>query len=554
MPEGEMGRSRESGMTRQQLLLGAAAGGALAGLDWGSAGPAAAARQAVERLASPAAGGKEVAQLTWALAGDPVSLDYAFAYDFNTNPPVIVITEPLLRISPDGKLLPNLAESWKAVDSKTYVYHLRRGIKFHDGTEMRAEDAAASMSRIGDPKVGAYTSAFYERVKSVKATGAYEVTVKLTKPDEIWQYVPATTAGEITSAAFLRKHGKHVGQPGVGIIGTGPYKFVSWTKGQQVVLVRNDNYWDKRRPLKVKKIVFKVIQDEATIVAALGTGAVDGTFGNSISARSTVNLVKRFPDVKLYQSPSYLIHYLIINVQRKPFNDPRVREALSLAIDKAGLLESVWAGLGKVVKSPAVPALWTYKQGIFKSAYDKLPAFTPDIKKAKDLIQAAGAKGASASILVSTSFEEQLGLAIQAAGKQIGLNLTLTKVPATQKLSREFSGKTRDYDMSVSEWGSDIPDPSGNLVLPFMSKNVFTNDSQYRNPTVDKLFNQARDTLGPARRARLLAQGQAIVVGQQPWIVLYSPTSIMILNKRVTGYKMRPLWYWDPWAADLYGV
>jgi peptide/nickel transport system substrate-binding protein len=366
--------------------------------------------------------------------------------------------------------------------------------------------------------------------------------------------VPTTTAGAVSKAAFLHKHGKRVGQPGVGIVGTGPYKFVSWTKGQEVVLERFDGYWNKRRALKVKRLVFKVIQDEATIVAALGTGAVDGTFGNSISARSTVNLVKRFPDVKLYQSPSYLIHYLIINVQRKPFNDPRVCEALSYAIDKAGLLKSVWAGLGQVVKSPVMPALWTYEQGIFKSAYRKLPAFAPDIKKAKGLIEAAGAKGATASMLVSTSFEQELGLAIQAAGKQIGLNLTLTKVPATQKLSREFSGKPRDYDMSVSEWGSDIPDPSGNLVLPFMSQNLFTNDSQFRNPTVDRIFDEARATLDPARRARLLAQGQSIVVGKQPWIVLYSPTSSMVLNKRVTGYKMRPLWYWDPWAADLYGV
>src|SRR5262249_33099191 len=213
--------------------------------------------------------GKEVAQVPWALTDDRVSMDYAFAYDFNTTPPVTVVMDSLLRISPRGEVVPHLAASWKAVDPKTYVYRLRRGVRFHDGTFMRAEDVAASMSRIGDPKFGAYTSAFYERVKSIKATGPYEVTVKLTKPDEIWQYVPATTAGAVSPAAFLKKHGKRVGSPGVGVVGTGPYRFVSWTKGQQIVLGRFDQYWDKSRPLKVKRLVFKMIHDEVTIVSAL---------------------------------------------------------------------------------------------------------------------------------------------------------------------------------------------------------------------------------------------------------------------------------------------
>jgi peptide/nickel transport system substrate-binding protein len=531
-------------------------GGVLAAAAAAATSPAraVAASSRPRTAAAIASARKQIARATWAITDDPVSLDYAFAYDFNTNPPVTNIAEALLRIDPQGHLHPNLAKSWHAANPTTYVYELRKGVRFHDGTEMTAHDAAVSLGRIGDPKVGAYTSAFYDRVKSIEATGRYELTVKLTRPDAIWPYVVATTAGEVSSAAFLEKHGKKVGTPGVGLIGTGPYRFVSWTKGQQVVLERFEDYWNKARPLAIRQLVFKPIADEATIVSALGTGEVDATFGNSISARSTVSLIKKFPQVKLYRSPSYLVHYLIVNTQRPPFTDPRVRQALSYAIDKNGLLKSVWAGLGKPSKSPAVPPLWTYAQPTFAKAYAGLPAFAPDFDKAKKLIEAAGAQGASAKLLVGTAFEQQLGVGIQAAGAQIGLNLQLDKVPPTQKLGREFSGKTRDYDASVSEWGSDIPDPSGNLILPFYSKDVFTNASQYRNKKMDAILSNAREALSPSKRAQLLTQAQTIAVRDQPWIVFYNPDSLLMMNKRLTGYAMRPLWYWDPWAGDLRGT
>jgi peptide/nickel transport system substrate-binding protein len=380
-----------------------------------------------------------------------------------------------------------------------------------------------------------------------------EVTVALSEPDSIWPYAAATNAGAISSKAFLEKHGKNVGTPQVGIIGTGPYKYVSWTPGQQVVLERSSDYWDKTRQPKIQRVVFNILAAETTIVEALATGAVDGTFASSSLSGRNIVAVSKLSNVNVYSGPSFTVHYVIINTQRKPFNDPRVRQALSYAIDKVGILASVWAGQGSLSKSPAPPSLFSYDQGEFQSAYNALPGFTKDIAKGVALVKAAGATGSTASIMVGTDFEENSALLIQAAGKAIGLNLTINKVNDAQKQGEEFSGKPRTYDLSVSEWGSDIPDPAGNIVLPFYSGNPVTDDSQYHNPKVDKLLQAARAESVATRRAQLLAQAQSLIVNDQPWIVLYSPHTQIAYNKRLGGYQPRPLWYWDAWATDIGG-
>ncbi|TMJ98162.1 MAG: ABC transporter substrate-binding protein, partial [Actinobacteria bacterium] len=230
-------------------------------------------------------GGGEVDTMTWAINGEAVAMDYALAYDFNTNVAVANIAEPLLRFDPHGRLQPNLATAWDVVDPLTMTVKLRSGVKFHDGTKMTAEDVAFSLDRHRDPKVGSYLATFHERVSSVLASGPLEVTIKFSKPDAIFPYALATMAGAVASKAFMEANGKKVGTPGVGIVGTGPYKFGSWTKGQEIVLDRFDGYWNKERALKVKRFVVKIILDEATIVQALNTGEVDGVFGTALSGK-----------------------------------------------------------------------------------------------------------------------------------------------------------------------------------------------------------------------------------------------------------------------------
>lgn len=227
-----------------------------------------------------------------------------------------------------------------------------------------------------------------------------------------------------------------------------------------------------------------------------------------------------------------------------------------MAIDKAGLLASTWGGLGEAgIKSPATPAMWTFEKDAFQQAYDALPSFDIDLDKAKSLIQQAGAQGAKGDILNSLPFDSEQALAVQAAAKEIGLDLSPRKVEFTEKLTEELSGDpTRKYAMSVTQWASDIPDPAGNLFVLFHSKNVVTNNTVYHNPQVDDLLDKQRDSTDPAERAKLLTDAQALIVQDQPVAIFYSPDTFMILNTRLGGYQIRPTWYWDPFIADFSGV
>lgn len=498
----------------------------------------------------PTGAGKPVDKITWALFADPVSMDYAFAYDFNTNPVVTNIVESLLRMSPTGELQPNLASSWRKADDLTYVYTLRQGVKFHDGTEMTAADAEASMKRIIDPAVGSYLASFVSNVKSVTATGKYELTVKLAAPDALWQYVPATTVGAVSSKAFLDSKGKSVGKPDVGIMGTGPYKFVSWQQGQQVVITKNDQYWNAQRMPKVGQITFKVIASETTVIEGMVSGDIDGAF--NVSGKN-LKALSHASNIQIATAPSYFVHFMGVNVTRKPFTDVRVRQALSYAIDKKGVLDATWGGAGSLSKSPSTPSMWSFEPKAFQTAYDGLPAFSLNLEKAKALVSEAGATGASATILVGTPHEQEEGVIIQAAAKSIGLDIKLQSIPYDQLLAK-IADPAHDYDGFILEWSSDYPDPGGTLFQCFIASKL-TDYTAYDNPTVTTALQQSAVESNPTKRASLFNAAQQQIVQDQSWIVLFSPSTTMPISKRLGGYALRPLWYWDSgWAADLSGT
>jgi peptide/nickel transport system substrate-binding protein len=550
--EGAMGPGYMSDATRRQMIMRSAGvvGGLgampalLAACGGGGGG------ESAGLVESAKGGGKQVEEITWAIQGDIAAFDYAFNYDFTTGVVVPNVIEPLLRFDAKGEVIPNLAESWDQPDELTYVYTLRQGVKFHDGTEMTAEDAAFSLNRILDPKLAAPLAFFTGNVKSAKATGTHELTVKLSKADPIFRYAGAILVGGVASKKAIQADGKKAGTPKAGMIGTGPFKFVSWERGQELVIERFDDYWNKERLPKVKTVRVKILADESTMISSLQTGEIDGTFG--LSGKG-VKAVQRAKDVQVVEAPSYFIHFLGLNNQRKPWDDPRVRQAVSMAIDKQGALQSVWAGYGQISKSPVTQVNWGYEQDTMKAAYDALPGYERDIAAAKKLIQEAGAEGASAEILVATGWQEQLGLATQAAGKEIGLDFTLKKMPLPSLYAAILNDKEKDYDAFIVDWGADVPD-GGATLRNFHSENKVTNESAYVNPEVDKLIDQADAATDLAERAKLLVQVQDIVVTDQSWIVYYSPSVLMPINKRLGGFELSSLWFWQSWAADVSGV
>jgi peptide/nickel transport system substrate-binding protein len=499
------------------------------------------------------AGGGTVESMTWAIPGDIVSLDPPFNYDYTSATVDSQICEPLLKVDADGQLSPNLAEEWSQPNDTTYVYTLRDGVTFHDGSDLTPEDVKFSIERHLDPKLGSYLSQFHERVDSVDVTGDDEVTVRLSEPDATWKYAAANQSTAVVSKAFVEKNGDEkgaAGQPKTGIVCTGPYQFESWTPGQGVKLTAFEDYWDGAPD--VKSIDFRVVEDEQTLVSGLNSGEIDGTI-QQISGQAANQL--QSDQVNLLEGSSVNVAFLAFNTQREPFDDVKVRQAMSYALDKQGIIDSVYAGFAQESKSPAPPDLWTYSQDTWETAYDELPDFAQDVDQAQQLVQEAGAEGAKADLVYTGDVDAQTAIAVQDAASQIGIEITPRKLPPAQLTALQYADGPKDYDSTLLTWGSDFPDPIGNLNYPFNSALPVTNVVEYDNPKVDSLLDEARGPVDDAARAEVLQQAQEIIVEEQPWAVYAWPDVLMPLNSRLaTDYEPNGFWYFQSWSDDISGA
>ena len=516
-----------------------------------AADAAAAAEAAVAAVAAAAAEAAAAAvepdeTITWAISDEPVAMDPPFNYDYNTATIGGQICEGLLRIDKDNQLRPNLAADWKRVDDLTYRYTLRPNVMFHDGTTMTAEDVKFSLDRHRDPDVGSYLIGFHERVDSVEITGDLEITVTLIAPDVLWEYAVATQAAHVVSQAFVEANADETGgvhSPDAGIVCTGPYQVESWTPGQGVELVAFSDYWGGAPDIEA--ISIRVLTDPATIIAGLNSGEIDGTL--ALDGRQALSL---HDSVTVETADSVAAAFVAFNTTRAPFDDVRVRQALALVLDRAGIASTVYGGLAQPLAVPAPPILWTYAADQWSSAFDALPSYDTDVERARQLVQEAGAVGAGADLMVSTAIDEEVGIIVQAAAAEIGLEISLVQIPYAEKTGLEYADGPKDYDMTLLSWGSDFPDPIGNMYFPFTSVNVITNVAAYVNPDVDRLLEAARGTTDDDERARLLIEVQEIVVDELPWAVYVSPDVVLSVND-LRGYSPTGFWYFTSWSDEL---
>ena len=186
----------------------------------------------------------DIDSFTWSVYAEPYSLDYAYAFDYPPNQILANVCESLLRWNPDLSVSPGLASAVANPTPTTWVYTIRSGVTFHDGTTMTAADVVASLQRNLDPNVGSYWGSVFRNVKSIAQTGSDQVTVTLTKPDSQFNQYMAASPGTVESKATLAKDGKDYGNPSKGVNCTGPFSFGSWDPGQSITLKRFDGYWD----------------------------------------------------------------------------------------------------------------------------------------------------------------------------------------------------------------------------------------------------------------------------------------------------------------------
>lgn len=488
------------------------------------------------------------------LADEIVSLDPAYSYDNLTNQVVNQITQGLLYFDYSGQLQPQLCSSWEAVDSTTYVYQIRDDVCFSDGSPMTMEDVLFSLNRHMDEDVASYLAWMYANVDSIEQTGDWEITVHLSVPDAAWQYAFATTAGHIISKEYYEANAEQFGQPGVGVIGTGPYVLDSWTTGSEIKLTYNENYWDKENVPQFKNIDFKIITDANTQATTLASGQADYMFDPPTEMLDTI---REAENMSVTEVDGWTVLWMAMNCQSGPFSDVNVRKAVAYALDKDSLYEGVLTENGSYAKNgmPFSSALYGSESESWTAYAETAVDEKNDIEKAKEyLAQSAYPDGFECSLYINQdSIYNSIAVYVQSALSQIGIDVTIETKSGDEMSNIQF-GSTRDYDLAIVRWTADYPDVSGQLYPLFHSSNIAEgggNTSCYSNPEVDALLEAEVASIDMKERTELMQQALTIIANDTPMIGFDYPYKRVAMNSELTGFEANASITWNFFAKDL---
>lgn len=503
-------------------------------------------------VTTTAAGTKPVSSVTWAVYRPVNSLDPAFAFDYPENTAISLMCESLLLQAPDGSIHPGLA-TVATPNPTTMVFTLRPGVKFWNGDPVSAADVVYSLDRQMNPSTGGFYGLVFNRVKSIAATGANQVTITLKQPDYWLEGELSSMPGIIIQKSYAEQQGKNYGTPAGGIMCTGPYKFKSWTAGGGVTAVANPHYWNSAVKPKAGQIILKGVPDAASFTSGMLTGAIQGSYFFGLS---NLKQLEKSSTVKVYQGPGQSTDALIISATTGPLANQKVRQALSLALDRQAIINQVYDGAALMPRWLANPGTFGYGQSVFAKAYDSSPVLSQNMAEARKLVKEAGAAGQTFTIGTSAQIANISAVtgAYQQAAAAIGLKVQLKSVSAANFINFFTSASARSgVDAFPTVNYGDYADPAAllaTIVIPGASQNY----DKFSNPQLTSLLNQAEGTANPDQRAALVAKAEQLAAKILPWIPDVQPTSVLMLSKGLTGATASFSYMFAPWADHLGGA
>jgi peptide/nickel transport system substrate-binding protein len=426
------------------------------------------------------------------------------------------VYEPLVRQDPLLRATPGLARGWRSVDPTTWVFTLRPNVVFHDGSPMTAEDVKFSIDRARNMPGARTLRAYLKDIESVNVVDPMTIQVKTAGPSPA---LPDNLSLVVVLPRSIGKADEEAFSHGKIAIGTGPYKFGEWVRGQRVVLVRNDKYWGDREPWD--KVSFEFIPKEPARATALLTGAVDIINGASASV---VEALKRNPSIEQAASVSYMLNYLFMDqrpttplvtdaagkpLPHNPLVNLKVRQAINLAIDRDVLAR-------KVMKGDSEPAGQTVPEGFF--GYDAaLKPVRGDAAKARALLAEAGfPQGFQMTLYCTNDRYLNDAKVCEALGQmltQAGIKTAVQTQPYAVVLGKAQGSKPDISDLSIGMMG--IGAVSGDSLQPMIATlqsrdakagTGQNNYGRYSNAKLDALIAQANKTISPVEREALQKQ------------------------------------------------
>jgi peptide/nickel transport system substrate-binding protein len=469
--------------------------------------------------------------LVMIIESSPTNLDPRVGLDAQSERIDDLLFDDLLTRDAHLNVQPGLAERWEIPDPRTYVFHLHRGVRFHDGRPLTSRDVKWTFDSLLAGKIRSTKSAVYRFVERIDAPDDYTVVFRLKEPFAtlLWNLsdgaigiVPYGSGDEISHHP----------------IGSGPFRFVRAEQDKEVIIERNDEYWgEKARPMRVR---FIVVPDTTTRALELRKGSADIAI-NALTPDMVLTL-ERDPSLELLRAPGTVLSYMAFNLRDPILKDVRVRQALAYAIDRRPMLEYLGRGFARPANSILPPESWAYNGNV--PHHDRNP------DRARQLLEQAGypaVNGVRFHLTMKTSTEESTRLmaaVLQQQLREVEIALDIR----TFEFATFFSDVTRGaFQFYSLRWigGNEDPDIFEYVFHSAKFAPHGANRGYYSNPRVDTLIDQARSELDQKTRKQLYAEIQLILAEELPYINLWYQDNVLVHSKRVRNLTLNPSGNYD---------
>jgi peptide/nickel transport system substrate-binding protein len=465
-----------------------------------------------------------------AIEQDPGTLDPRIATTAYASRLCGLLFDGLMKLDPNGRLTPDLAERYESPDARTFIFHLRDGVHFHDGKPFTSADVAFTVRSILDPTLRSPKFGAFKEVSTIETPDPRTVVFRLKRPFS--PFLTATMTGIVPEGLSGKSPQDFARAP----VGTGPFRFKSWEANARIALDANAAYFGGAP--KIPHAIFKVIPNDATRVLELRKGSVD-LIQNAVPAYS-VRLLREDPGVRIVERPGVNFSYLGFNLEDPILKKREVRAAIAHAIDRDAIIRNVLEGLATPAKGLLAPSNWAYAGDV--ETYDHDPA------KARALLDRAGfpdpdGPGPRSRFRLTyktSTIKERviIGEVIVQQLREVGIDVKLQSLEWGTFYSDVNKGNFQLYGMT---WVG-VTDPD-QLHYAFHSSNVppaLANRGRYRNPEVDTLLDRAREITDEGERKKLYAQAQRILAHDLPYVPLWYSTDIAAMRRRLVGYELYP--------------
>jgi peptide/nickel transport system substrate-binding protein len=462
------------------------------------------------------------------IESSPLNLDPRVGTDAQSERIGELIFEGLLRRGGNFELRPRLAESWEIPDPLTYIFHLRRGVRFHDGRLMTSADVKWTLDSLLNGSLRSAKASAYRYIDHVLATGEFTLVIKLKEPYAALLWNLSDGAMGVVPAGSGEELARHP-------VGTGPFRFVSLVQDREVVIERNPQYWGP--PAGLARVRFNVVPDATTRALELRKGSADAEI-DALPADMVATLARQ-PQLAVERAPGTSYQYLAMNLRDPILRDVRVRQALAYAVDREPLIHYLWRDMARPANSVLPPQHWAYDPAA--------KAYPHDSAKARQLLDEAGYRpgpgGVRFHLLMKTSTDESTRLfcaVLQQQLRDVGIALDIRSYEFATFYADVVKGAFQLYSLRWVGGSNQDPDVFENVFDSASYPPKRANRGYYSNPEVDRLIAEGRRSVDPKQRAAAYDRIQEILDDDLPYVHLWWSDNVLVHTRRLEKVQLTP--------------